>query len=58
MALLGMRVYRQISCLKILIPVEGLLRDIQAEIEMRSLPGGVGRAEMAIPLQLRRLAMH
>ena len=35
-----MRVYRQIFCLKILILFVGLLRDIQAEIEMRSLAGG------------------
>jgi hypothetical protein len=35
-----MRVYRQIFCLKILVPFVGLLRDIQAEIEIRSLPGG------------------
>ena len=35
-----MRVFRQIFCLKNLIPFMGLLQDIQAEIEKRSLSGG------------------
>jgi Prenyltransferase and squalene oxidase repeat len=35
-----MRVFRQIFCLKNLIPFMGLLQDIQAEIETRSLSGG------------------
>jgi hypothetical protein len=35
-----MRVFRQIFCLKILILLMGLLRDIQTEIEVRSLSRG------------------
>jgi hypothetical protein len=35
-----MRVFGQIFCLKILIPFMGLLRNLQAEIEGRSLPNG------------------
>ena len=55
----GMRVFRQIFCLKILIFFMGLLRDIQVgDRKALSVRAADGRAEMAVELELKQLAMR